>query len=76
MTRSDKRVTKCPFGHSELLIPTERAIKELEFKISFKTVHNAKMKLRPLKVRWYIVEWPFRKKNLMELKGFTLLQSK
>ena len=43
MTRSDKRVTKCQFDHPELLIPTERAIKELEFDIRFKTVHNAKV---------------------------------
>ena len=32
-TRSDKRVTKCRFGHSGLLTP------------AFKTVHNAKVKL-------------------------------
>ena len=29
VTRSDKMVTKCGFGHSELLISTESAIKEL-----------------------------------------------
>ena len=44
MTRSDKRVTKCRFGHSELLIPRERAIKELYFDLGFETVHNAKVK--------------------------------
>ena len=29
LTRSDKRVTTCQVGHSELLMPTESAIKEL-----------------------------------------------
>ena len=29
VTRSDKGVTTCPFGHPELLIPAESAIKEL-----------------------------------------------
>ena len=52
VTRSEKRVTKCPFGHSEILIPTERAINEVQFHISFNTVHNAKVKLWPLKVMW------------------------
>ena len=46
VTRSDKRVTKVSvLGHSELLIPAENATKELSFDISFKTVHNAKLKL-------------------------------
>ena len=26
--RSDKSVTKCQFGHPELLMPTERALKD------------------------------------------------
>ena len=52
MTRSDKSVTKCQFGHSELLIPGGNAFKELSFDVRFKTVHNAKVKLWPLKVRW------------------------
>ena len=50
VTRSDKPRTKCQFGHSELLIPAESAIKELLFDAKFKSVHNAKVK--PLKVRW------------------------
>ena len=33
VTRSDKRETKCPLGHSELLISTESAIKELSYDI-------------------------------------------
>ena len=41
VTHSDKRVTKCQCAHSELLIPTECAIKELAFDTSFKIVHNA-----------------------------------
>ena len=55
--RSDKRATKCQFGYSELLTPTESAIQELSFDNSFKTVHNAKVKLIwPHKVRgWYKV---------------------
>ena len=52
VTRSDKRVTRCQFGHSELLIPTDSAYKELYIDIGFRTVHNAKVKLWPLKVRW------------------------
>ena len=43
-----QRVTKCRFGHSELLTPTERAINQLHFHTSFKIVHNAKVKLWPL----------------------------
>ena len=50
--RSDKRVRKCPVGHSELLIPTQSATKELEFDVSFEAVRNAKVKLWPLKERW------------------------
>ena len=57
VTRSDKRVTKCQFGHPELSIPTESAIKELSFDISFK-LHNTKVKLWPLKSN-VVVEWPF-----------------
>ena len=52
MTRSEKRVTKRQFGGPEILIPTERATKELSFDISVKIVHNAEVKLWPLKVRW------------------------
>ena len=52
MTRSDKRITLCQFGHPELLMPSESAIKELWFEIRFKTVPNAKVKLWPLNVRW------------------------
>ena len=37
-------------GHSELLTPTGSAIKELEFDVSFNTVHDVKVKLWPLKV--------------------------
>ena len=36
---SQNKLTKCQFGHSELTIPTESAIKELYYDISFKTVH-------------------------------------
>ena len=43
VTRSDKRVTTCPFGHYELSISADSAIKELAFDISFKTVHNGNM---------------------------------
>ena len=50
--RSDKSLTKCQSGHSELLTPRARATKQLEFDIQFQTVHNAKAKLWPLKVRW------------------------
>ena len=35
-TRSDKRVNKCGFDHSELLTPTESATKKLLFDTSFK----------------------------------------
>ena len=41
MPRSDKRVRKCRFGHSELLVPTESATKEHSVDISFKPAHNA-----------------------------------
>ena len=51
VNRSHKRVEKCRFGHSELLIPTESGIKELLYDISFKTVNNAKVKLWPHNVR-------------------------
>ena len=51
MTRSDKRVTKCQFGPSHLRIPTSIATNEHSFNISFKTVHNAKVKLWPPKGR-------------------------
>ena len=44
VTCSDKRVTKCQFGHSELLIPTESATMELYCDISFKTVHHTEVK--------------------------------
>ena len=42
-------------------MPTESAIKELSFGmyISFKTVHDANMKLRPLKSK-VVTEWPFQ----------------
>ena len=43
VTRSDKRVTKCHFGHSELLIPTESTMKELQLDMGFKTAHDAKV---------------------------------
>ena len=42
MKQTNKQ-TKCRFGHSELLIPTQSAIKELQFDASFKTVQNVKM---------------------------------
>ena len=50
VTHSDKKkkVTKCQLGHSECSIPTENAIKELQFDPSFKTVRKAKVELRPL----------------------------
>ena len=51
VTRSEERVTKCQFGQSQLLILTKKAVQELKFDISFKTVHNAKVKLWPRKVR-------------------------
>ena len=47
-----KGQTTCHVAYSELLTPTESEIKELSFDTSSKTVHNAKVKLRPLKVRW------------------------
>ena len=51
-TPSDKRGTKSRFGHSELMVPTERATKELiSFGVRFKTVHKVKVKLWHLKVR-------------------------
>ena len=53
------RVTKVPFGHSELLT-TESAIKELSLDISFNAVHNAKVKLWPLEVRSVVAGWTFR----------------
>ena len=53
------------------MVPTESAVKELELDISLKLVHNATVKLWPLKVRW----WQTISKK-MELKGFTLLESK
>ena len=69
-----KRVTRCRFGHPELLIPTESATKGLEVDISFKTLHHGKVKLRSLKLRWqYQQRGHFQK---MELKGFSLIQSK
>ena len=40
MTRSDKRGTKCPFSHSEILKPTESAIKGLQFDVAFKTAER------------------------------------
>ena len=43
VTRSDKRVARCQFGHSELLIPTESATEELEFVISYKTALNVQV---------------------------------
>ena len=43
--RSDRRVAKCQCGQSELLIPTERAVKELYCDLSINTVHDAKVKL-------------------------------
>ena len=52
--RCDQRVTKCQSGQSgqsgqsELLTPAEGATTQLSFDISFKTVHSAKVKLRPL----------------------------
>ena len=52
VTRSDKRVTKCQSGQSELSMPTESAIKELSVDVSFKTVHDAKVTSWPLRVRW------------------------
>ena len=55
---SDKRVTKCRFGHSELSIPTESATKEVSF--SFETVQSAKVKVMAVE-RKVVVEWPFRK---------------
>ena len=49
---SDKRVAKCLFGHSEILVPAERAVKELYYDMRFSTVHTAKVKLWLLNVRW------------------------
>ena len=44
LTCSDKRLTKCHFGHSEWLKPSKSAIKILVFfYINFKTVHNAEV---------------------------------
>ena len=43
-------------GHSELLMPSESAIKELYYDISFKTVHETKV---PLKMRWSYTQRPF-----------------
>ena len=64
-----KRGTKRQFGHAEWLTPTYSATKELQFDIRFQCVHNAKLKLRPLKVRWQY-SGHFDK---IELNGVTLL---
>ena len=66
VARSDTRLTKCQFGQSGLLIPTERAIQERELDRRFKTVLNANVKLWTLKVRWK-QSGHFEK---MELKGY------
>ena len=65
MTRCEG--SRVPF--SELLIPSESESKELSFDISFKTVHNAIVKLWPRKVRLY----KRRHFENMELKAFTSL---
>ena len=42
--RSDKRVRKCRFGHSELLVPTEEYKQRALIDVRFKTVHSARAK--------------------------------
>ena len=57
---------------TELLIPSESALKMFYFDVRFKTVHSAKVKLWPLNLSKVVgstsrVKWPFRQNGAEQI---------